>query len=412
MTITRHTLTARVPGFDLLPNVTGRITLDEGWSPYCQASLTLALPSDALLDALDPRSSTPPRVYLVASLAYGDGDTFADLTTQYGGLTFANLTTLYSGSTFADLTSEHTRPYNPFGTVVGQRRTFNLGVRSRRVDRQAAEVYVELASDEALLQDYALVSGSVVNPPSLTVRSAVETALSYANTGGSLTAGEGTAAIDADAAEWKPGVTAWDYVQPLVQQAGLRLWCDENRDWHLTTPTISSEGALSLSGTGTITKAEETISRDEGWWDAVVITYEWVDGTGATQYAYDTAGDVTATKVLSLTYKRPDPGTGAAAALLTRTSRRGRKFDTEAISNYEASPGQSVSLTETGVAIQSGAVSSIEWRFPDAEMTVGTRDLLEVPSTAWYLLPEGIPWSASPVGVSWTDTDPDPSEVL
>lgn len=406
MTITRHTLTARVPGFDLFPVVSGSVILDERWSPYCQATLTLALPSDALLDALDPRQSNPPRVRMVAALAYGDTDTLADVSSAWSGLTLADVTTLYSGQMISAITSDHSRPYNSFGMVNGQRRTFDLGVRSRRVDRQAAEVVIELASDEVLLQDYALVATSAVSPPSLTVRSAVETALSYANTGGSLAAGEGTASIDTDAAEWKPGVTAWDYVQPLVQQAGLRLWCDEARSWHLTEPAVSTGGSLALSGTGTITRAEETIGRDDGWWDAVVITYEWVDGSGATQYAYDVAGDVSATKVLSLTYKRPDPGTGAAAALLTRTSRRGRKFDTEAISNYTASPGQSVVLTETGVATQTGAVSSIEWRFPDAEMTVGTRDLLETPATAWATFAPDVTWADIPAGVAWTSLVP------
>ena len=52
---------------------------------------------------------------------------------------------------------------------------------------------------------------------------------------------------NSQATVWQPGVSAYDWVSPIVQTGGLRLWCDESRDWHLDLSTTTNETFVSLS---------------------------------------------------------------------------------------------------------------------------------------------------------------------
>lgn len=88
----------------------GRITLDEAAAPHVQATLTIAVPAQAVLAVLDPRLSPPPRVTITASAAF------------------------------------------PWTT---QKRAFDLTVRGLEVRHAAGEVTLTLSSDESLLQDTA-----------------------------------------------------------------------------------------------------------------------------------------------------------------------------------------------------------------------------------------------------------------
>lgn len=113
MTTSQHTYTATLPGGRQVPIVAGQISLDAARAPHVEATLELPLPGSwrtdpdpAALELLDPRKSPAPRVVITAS----------------------------SGATS---------------------RQFDLHVRDRTVDAAAGTVTVALASDEALLADYA-----------------------------------------------------------------------------------------------------------------------------------------------------------------------------------------------------------------------------------------------------------------
>lgn len=97
---------ADVDGTPLSP-AGGSITLDSGAVPYGRATVQLPLVDDTTLDWLDPRD------LVRVPLAAGDG---------------------------------------------GTPRTFDMGLRSRSVDHVAKSVTLELATDEALLQDYATLT--------------------------------------------------------------------------------------------------------------------------------------------------------------------------------------------------------------------------------------------------------------
>lgn len=119
----------------------GRVTFDSTTAPHVTAELTIARPSAAILAALDPRVG--PRVTVVAS--------------------------------------------------NGIPRTFDLGVRDRRAGLDPATVVLFLASDEAILTDYAPLSddsGAFAYQASL--RSVINYALNKAIPGASLQAAPAT----------------------------------------------------------------------------------------------------------------------------------------------------------------------------------------------------------------------------
>lgn len=84
------------------------VTLDEGWAPYGQGTVVVDVPPDQA-QLIDPR--TPTRVVLVAS------------------------------------SDEGATP-----------RTFNLGIRSRQIDYKARNCTLTVATDEAMVMDYAVLA--------------------------------------------------------------------------------------------------------------------------------------------------------------------------------------------------------------------------------------------------------------
>lgn len=119
MTVSTKTLTATVPVAGVATNLDpegGTATLDEGWAPYGQASLTIPIPAAATLDALDPR--TDPYVTIIATQSTWDGTMWSTPVT----------------------------------------RTLVLLVRGRVVDHNAETVTLTLATREAVLQDSRLIA--------------------------------------------------------------------------------------------------------------------------------------------------------------------------------------------------------------------------------------------------------------
>lgn len=214
---------------------------------------------------------------------------------------------------------------------------------------------------------------------------------------------QSNAAVAADAMPWQPGQTGWAYVAPLVQAAGLRLWCDELRVWHLESTTARKDGLVRLTTDSNVTSAVDTISQLDNaeFYTGVVLRYQWADAAGVVHTQYDTAG--TATKVRYDEISTVYPGPGAAAVILAQAAGRGRVFALEAFSDYLTEPGKALSADLPDTPTQVGYVRSVRWRFPDAEMTVQQRELTETPSSAWVYDAPGISWNSIPVGIDWTE---------
>jgi hypothetical protein len=186
----------------------------------------------------------------------------------------------------------------------------------------------------------------------------------------------GTATVAAGAALWQPGDTAWEYITPILQTDGLVLWCDELRTWHLTQSGSYTRGSTALSDTTNAKEIEYTVDRnDDDWFDAAIVIYSWTDGTGASLTAYDNYALPNATKAKRFTYNTVYPGAGAARYLVERAIRRGKAYMAKAVSDYDAYPGDALTLTQTNKAVQKGFVRSVEWAFPAHEMRIETRGM-------------------------------------
>ncbi|MCU1439998.1 MAG: hypothetical protein JWP85_995 [Rhodoglobus sp.] len=209
-----------------------------------------------------------------------------------------------------------------------------------------------------------------------------------------------------DATIWAPGVSAWKYVEPLLQATNLKLYCDENRVWHLIEGTLVVDGVVTVAEAFNLKAGRELISRDDAgdWYLGVAIKYAWTDAEGEQQVAYDVAGDPS--KVLVLEYERPYPGPGAAAYVLGRAEGKGRVYDLTAMSAYDAQPGKQLVATLPNTSIQVGVVSGVTWRFPQHDMSVKSRGLTEAPADAWLFADDGLAWDEIAVGVDWTEYTP------
>jgi len=398
MTISRHNISAIYKNFNI-PIIDAEITMDDSWSPYVQASFSTPF-TEEIAQILDPRSGN--RITLFTEQVFGNSDPISVWSSLYGGQTIAALTSAYGSGFIYEVSAPHYFPYNNFGARSSTIRNFNLSIRSRAINHENGIITVDLASDEALLIDYALVSSEIFQPAILDIRNLINLVLEDIGTRLAFDNND-TGTIEDGSQYWEPGQTAWDYLAPLVQQTGLSLYCDEKRIWHLVKDSFIASGQTSLDYTNTLTQATEIISRESNdWYDAVVIKYTWTDALGATQNAYDTANSANPTKVLSLTYEdQRYPGAGAAQRVLDRAQGRGRVNEVTAVSDYNTTPRQPATINLPFTDIQTGFVSAVTFSYPSDTMQVKTRGLINTPSTAWVFQPVGRRWQDISTGVSW-----------
>jgi hypothetical protein len=182
--------------------------------------------------------------------------------------------------------------------------------------------------------------------------------------------------------DWMPGTSAWDFLEPIVQATGYSLWCDENRIWHLAK-AWNTQTQINISPDTGLTAGVDQISRNENWYDSVVIEYRWTDRAGRRQVQWDIAG-VPGNSTYRLAYDdTPYPGAGAAASVLRRADGKGRVISPESINNYAATPGMVLVVSLPDAPVQSGMLSNVTWNLPSDRMQVGSRALSDTPSDAW-----------------------------
>lgn len=396
---------AVVDGVHVLDPTSVRVALDEAAAPFAAASIVVEFTPE-LAEIVDPRDGTP-RLVLTLSQRYSGSDPLSAVSELFEGGTLADWSAEFAGQTLVDLTWTFGRVWNGFGYRPTSHRRLDLGIRDRVVDHQAGTITLRATSDESLLIDYGLLASTSVSPTSLTVLSAVQLALGRAIPTATLTTTEGAQTITAESAVWRPGVSAWDYLQPLTAAAGLRLWCDELRVWHLAAPeTIVNPGQLTLAATGSVTAATDTVSRDTfEWFDGVVVTYTWTDGSNVRHEQSDVAGEAGATKVQHVQHSRPYPRAGEAAARLRKVRGQGRVLDVSAVANFDAYPSTAASLSVPDTPTQTGYVAAVVWDLPSDEMQVRTRGLTDTPPSSWAFGGVGVAWNDLPVGMSWDEFD-------
>jgi hypothetical protein len=350
------------------------------------------------LALLDPRLDS--RIALALDERVGEGGTLADFDTDWGPGTLADLDTLWGGGTLADITATYFDPWNGDG-VDGSRLWIDAGVRSRTIDHKAQTVTITFASDESMMQDWALLATVSETPGSTSVKTAVAYALRKLGFTLDESASDGTV-DDAAALEWFPGTSAWDYVQPLCQTVNLRLWCDESRVWRL-----DPRDELIPDRPGTVlsefVEATDSIDRDGTWYDGVVVVFEWTDDADVRRLRRDIAGGTAAARVLTVNYATPYPGKGIAGRILKRMQRRGRVLNLGGVSAYTVYPSTGLTALPPDTVAQTGTIERVAFSFPEASMSITTRGLVDTGPAAWLLIPEGESWLSNPPGGTWTN---------
>lgn len=391
------------------------VTVDETWSPYCQA--TVVIPNDIAPYELDPRYA----VFLGLRLQQDFGDLIYnyELTNDFGG-DVSNITAAYGGDV-SDITRAYSQPWNifetalPISTVTAtyggdvsdltaadlmevwrmsdflhSEGTFNpapstifdgyLMLRSVEKDYVSGQTTLELTSHEAILQD------SIGYPTDLffsftSLRSIINYVL--ADTIGPLTQLQpGTAEWTYSPAyvfKWLPNQTAWDILNALVTAANLVLYCDEAGDWFLIE-AASVAGDLYLKDDDNITMLSSRIDRNSpSFFDYAVVEYQntgslpvyknfGVSGFPISKDRYFIIENVTA----------PDAPANAAQAMVYRAVTRGQTYSVEAINNFDARPRQNMTIDVTDEPVKTAIIQSISWALPSARMSVDIRDLQEV----------------------------------
>lgn len=203
---------------------------------------------------------------------------------------------------------------------------------------------------------------------------------------------------------WKPGQALQEFLQPLLNAAGLRLFCDEDRVWRLVNPeTYEVPGYVVAQSGHNATEGTDTISRNtEEWADAVVVAYTWTDANGIQKTAYDVAGDPNG-KTLTRELEREYPGPGAAQALLNSFKGRGRIQAVTVVGQYGATPGQDVTINLPGALTQTGKVRAVEFDLSSGLMSLETRGLTDALPGSWAMWDPAQTWSAVSPTLAWKD---------
>lgn len=239
-------ISAQLPALGLdLDIISAQVSLSETVAPYGQLELVCVAPPAALRDLIDPRTGLRVSV------------TLTDLQT-------------------------------PWGPGTDTTRRFDLSVRSRPLTLSSWEMQLSGATDEALLMASGLVASAPYAPSQTTARGVVAYVLS--TIGATLQPGTDDATLLPNSVSWTPGATGWDFLEPILQAAGLRLFCDEARRWWLVQSMQLGAGFAELRHDRNLTAIGDTIDLDSGgYYDGVVVAYTYDDSAGASHTAYDAA---------------------------------------------------------------------------------------------------------------------------
>jgi hypothetical protein len=404
--VDRHTLTARVASVGVTLNVkSARVSLAEDRAPYASVELTCSNPTPTDRELLDIRDDDL-LVDVRLRRDFGEAWSLADLTDIVGG-SMAELQQLLDGGRLSVITNALFRPWNASQVIASQSRNMRLWVTDRQFNDETGEATVTAASGEVLLIGDRLAAASAWNPGSTDLATIAQAVLN--RYGAQLQAGASTATVaESEATLWAPGVAAWDYLDPMLEAASLKLWCDDAGLWYLTERQPTVAGQVTASALVNLTQYTDRMTFDSNvWTDAVIVEYRWVDDLDLNQVAYDFAGAQPSRAGSHFVRENTVyPGPGAAAGILNRSQGRGRVLEVGTISNYTHTPGQAAQITPVVGDVQTGYLSAVEWKYPEGEAELRTRGLVDTPETSWLNVPAGVSWLDVPEGTSWLEFEP------
>lgn len=377
----RHSVTATITPLGLELKVKeAELSLDESRAPYAELRLVTALPDAADMELID---LTDQELRLSGEIRQDFGEIWDLATLTAAGGNSVAVVTSFGGVSPSSITNRLFGSWNRIN-YASQKREFDLYIIERSYNEVDKQMELKATSDESKLIFDTIVSTSSYDPASTDIATIAQKVLDRHNATLSGTPLTGTVA-EVEATIWQPGNRAWDYLNTFLTPEGLRLWADEQGNWYLTERQSTQPGQLRVSPTNLMIAHTDSMTYDPSvWYDAVVLEYRWVDDLNENHVAYDVAG---ATVPRAAFVQRLDetvyPGPGAAQGMLDRIQSKGRVIDVNAVSRYNATPGQAITIEPPTGFDQTGYIVSVTFRLPDAEMELTSRNLTENPVISW-----------------------------
>lgn len=197
---------------------------------------------------------------------------------------------------------------------------------------------------------------------------------------------------------WDAGVTAWNYLQPILQATGTRLfnpgfglWELSGTDWLTSTTVVRVAAGVNLYSYSDL--LSRTATRADGlplFADAVIVNYTWLDPQGVEQKRSDVAAPTGYTKPYVI--DRQDqtfPGPGTAAYVLQRIQARRKQVSVTGAADISVLPSQLVSITSPTGEVLTGIVHAVTHDLVSGVMTLTTKGLVSLPANSIGRAPAG-----------------------
>lgn len=212
-------------------------------------------------------------------------------------------------------------------------------------------------------------------------------------------------ARDEDALTWSPGQSAWDFLQPILESLGGRLYSITGYDSFPGSPAIASFRWITNRYTpagiaarfvygSTLYALEQTFDLgatfDDGtpmYADGVVLAYRWTDNLGVEQVAFDSFSMPQLGGYKNPYFQElaePYPGPGRAQGLALRLNARRTMLTVTGPYDPGLTPSAQVSVTDPrlGGSVL-GVIDSVDHNPLQGTSTVRTKQAISYPSNAW-----------------------------
>jgi hypothetical protein len=183
---------------------------------------------------------------------------------------------------------------------------------------------------------------------------------------------------------WSSGVSGYDFVKPILDAVGLRLFLRQDGVWCLADNGYTVPGQLAIQYGSNLYEGSELLSIGEtdadGFpmnADAVILRYSWTDAiTGAERSATDTATTASYKRPWVQDIDLPFPGPGQAKFLLQRLQARRYRIDASVRPDWTARPGMTALISLANRPAQTGYVQALEFDVARGVMDVTTKGLI------------------------------------
>lgn len=366
----------------------GNLNIDDQNVPAITTSF--GVPYDAaLFDQIDPQAAPPPRVMLTGRFTQWASKDVSDVTAyliQNGITTVATLSTLWAGKTVADITAMFGTPLD---AAVGGNLTpqvMSLDMHVREISHDYATMTLSLASDEALLMDWAPTSPEDMdtindnrvwsttqqNEARYWVDPVLATILSRA-LDPNVYASKLLSVDNAFVVDWTTWDTGWNLIRPVLEDTDLKLRI--NRDgvgFSLQLPENEIPGKLwyPVFTEAEVLTARLVRSRSGDWYDSALV--QATDDPDA-QAGWPRTGGIHSRTYIEKAPRSVIPTAAMAQNVARRTRNRGDLIDITAPIRL------GVFMTDEFTYLPAGAVAGpdFEWRvksvgydFETATMTI------------------------------------------